>query len=156
MRMSGPFTQVQMMIRRPAGEVYEAFVDPAITTQFWFSKGSGRLEWGKRVRWDWEMYGVGTDVEVKALEPGRRIVIDWSFPQVTTVEWVFTDRGDGTTMVHITEKGFDGDVARAMDSTQGFSLLLAGAKAWLEHGLALNLVPDKAPDALVRGWRGEA
>jgi len=28
-----------------------------------------------------------------------------------------------------------------------FSLVLAGLKAWLEHGIELNLVADHAPDA---------
>jgi hypothetical protein len=37
-------------------------------------------------------------------------------------------------------------------STEGFSFLLAGAKAWLEHGVQLNLVPDKYPDGLPTPW----
>jgi hypothetical protein len=36
----------------------------------------------------------------------------------------------------------DGRAAHALDSVQGFSLVLAGAKAWLEHGIELNLVAD--------------
>ena len=31
------------------------------------------------------------------------------------------------------------------DSTQGFSLMLAGLKAFLEHGVRLNLVGDRYP-----------
>jgi uncharacterized protein YndB with AHSA1/START domain len=42
-----PFTKVAMLIRKPVAEVFEAFVDPAITSKFWFTKGSGRLETGK-------------------------------------------------------------------------------------------------------------
>ena len=30
----------------------------------------------------------------------------------------------------------------------GFSLVLANAKAYLEHGIKLNLIFDKAPDAI--------
>ena len=36
-------------------------------------------------------------------------------------------------------------VKEAIDSMQGFSLVLAGAKAFLEHGIELNLVADHAP-----------
>jgi hypothetical protein len=43
-------------------------------------------------------------------------------------------------------------VAAAIDSTGGFSLLLAALKAFLEHGIELNLVEDHAPAALVEGW----
>jgi hypothetical protein len=42
-------------------------------------------------------------------------------------------------------------VPEAIDSTGGFSFLLAGLKAFLEHGLELNLVADHNPGALVEG-----
>ena len=146
-----------MLIRRPAAEVFEAFADPAVTTKFWFSKGGGRLEPDVEVRWEWEMYGAGADVLVKAIEPGRRILIDWGDPgDMTQVEWLFESRGEAATLMTITNSGFTGtdeeQAAKALDSMGGFSLVAAGAKAWLEHGLALNLVPDRHPDAIVEGW----
>ncbi|MFN7131092.1 MAG: SRPBCC family protein [Myxococcales bacterium] len=148
-----PVVHAQMLIRKPAAEVFEAFVDPAITTRFWFTRSSGRVEEGRTLRWEWEMYGAGTDVTVKAVEPGRRILIAWDEPP-NEVEWRFADRADGTTLVSITNAGFSGDddtvVAKALDSKGGFSLLLAGLKAWLEHGVALNLVADHHPDAHVK------
>lgn len=146
-----------MLIRRPAAEVFEAFADPAVTARFWFSKGSGRLEPGARVRWDWEMYGVGSWVNVRAIEPGRRIVIDWDEDAPTRVEWTFEARGPEVTWVTVVNCGFHGSreeqVAGALDSTGGFALVLAGAKAWLEHGIELGLVPSRHPDALVEGWK---
>lgn len=148
-----PVVKVEMLIRRPVGEVFGAFIDPAITTRFWFTKSSGKLETGKRLRWDWEMYGAHTDVDVKAIEENRRILIEWGSPETTTVEWLFTPRTEHETMVTITNSGFVGDgdamVSQAMDSTQGFTFVLSGLKAFLEHGIALNLVADKAPDAHV-------
>ncbi len=63
-----PVATAEMLIRKPIATVFDAFVDPAITSKFWFTKGSGRLEAGKRVRWDWDMYGVSVEVVVKALE----------------------------------------------------------------------------------------
>lgn len=148
--------KAEMLIRRPQAEVFNAFVDPGVTTRFWFTKSSGKLEAGKRVRWDWEMYGVHDDVAVKAIEPHRRLVYDWSFPDFTTVEWTFTPRGAGATMVSVVNSGFKGDdaavVVQALDATQGFNIVLCTAKAWLEHGVALNAVADKAPDRNVEGW----
>jgi hypothetical protein len=46
--------------------------------------------------------------------------------------------------------GFSADelVPVAIDSMGGFSLVLANAKAYLEHGIQLNLIFDKAPDAI--------
>lgn len=145
-----PVVKAQMLIRRPVAEVFEAFVDPEITSRFWFTRGSGRLEPGRRVRWDWEMYGVSAEVQVKAVEPDRRILIEWDDPPCP-VEWIFTPREDGTTLVSITNSGFCGSddevVAQAIDSMGGFVMVLAGLKALLEHGIVLNLVADCHPDA---------
>ena len=146
-----PVAEAEMLIRRPVAEVYEAFVDPAITTKFWFTKSSGRLEKGKQVQWHWEMYGVSDSVYVKELEPDRRIFIEFS--DGTTVEWLFTPRTNDQTMVKIVNAGFSGNgdeiVFQAMDSVGGFTMVLCGLKALLEHGIQLNLVADKAPDAHV-------
>ena len=70
--------KAEMLIRKPVAEVFNAFVDPAVTSKFWFSRGSARLEAGKEVRWDWEMYGFSAEAKVKALEPNKRILVEWS------------------------------------------------------------------------------
>ena len=152
-----PVVKAQMLIRKPVAQVFEAMIDPAITCRFWFSKGSRRLEAGQQVRWDWEMYGVSTVADVKAVEENRRILIDWDGPDnPTSVEWTFEPRGEDRTLVTVKNWGFRGDaekvVAAAMDSTGGFSFLLAGLKVFLEHGVEPRLVEDHAPDALAEGW----
>ncbi len=145
-----PVTKAQMLIRRPVAEVFEAFINPEITTKFWFTKSSGRLEEGKEVRWDWEMYGVFARVSVKAVEPNRRILIEWDDPPCP-VEWLFTPHADDATLVIISNWGFRGSddevVAQAIDSMGGFTTVLAGLKALLEHNVVLNLVADHHPDA---------
>jgi uncharacterized protein YndB with AHSA1/START domain len=145
--------RAEMLIRRPVSTVFEAFVDPAITSKFWFSRGSAKLEAGRSLRWEWEMYGFSADVAVKALEPNTRILVEWSaYGAPTEIEWVFTARPDGTTFVSITNSGFTGSpheiASLAVGSTEGFSFVLAGAKALLEHDVRLNLVPDRFPDGL--------
>jgi uncharacterized protein YndB with AHSA1/START domain len=145
--------KAEMLIRRPVAEVFAAFVEPERTAKFWFTKGSGRLETGKQVRWDWELYGLSVPVEVKAVEADRRIVVEWmGYGTPTTIEWLFTPRPDGTTLVTITERGFSGDGAeaaeQAVSSTEGFAFVLAALKALLEHGVSLNLVADRWPDGL--------
>ena len=98
-----PVAVAEMLIRRPVAEVFEAFVNPDITSRFWFTKGSGRLESGKQVQWDWDMYGVSQQVSVKAVEPHARILVEWpGYGSSTTVEWIFTAREDGSTFVSIT------------------------------------------------------
>ncbi len=148
-----PVAKAEMLIRRPVAEVFEAFVNPAITSRFWFSKGSGRLEAGKEVTWEWEMYNFSVQVKVKAVEQNARIVVEWpAYGAPTPIEWIFTARPDGTTFVSVTNKGFPGSEAEAMqhalEATEGFAFVLAGAKALLEHNVQLNLVVDRFPDGL--------
>ena len=149
-----PRAGAEMLIRKPVSEVFEAFLDPEITSKFWFTSGSGRLEEGKTVTWEWAMYGFSIPVNVKALEENRRILIDWpgEGDTLTQVEWIFTSRPDGSTFVSITNSGFTGDDAlraeQAIGSTEGFAFVLAAAKAYLEHGVRLTLVADRFPDGL--------
>lgn len=147
-----PVARTGMLVRRPPAEVFGALVDPDVTTKFWFTRSSGRLEERARLQWEWEMYGVSVPVTAKVVEPNERIVIEWpGYGGATTVEWTFTPHEDGT-FVEVSESGFTGDgdalVRQATDSTQGFSLMLAGLKALLEHGVRLNLVADRYPAGL--------
>jgi uncharacterized protein YndB with AHSA1/START domain len=135
--------KAQMLIRKPIGEVFEAFVDPAITTKFWFTKSSGRLEPGKEVRWDWEMYGASVQVNVEAIENNQRILIEWSGNGTTTsVEWLFIARTDDTTLVRISNWGFEGSddekVEQAIDSKERRTVPLKtcgtnNAKKWMSE-----------------------
>jgi uncharacterized protein YndB with AHSA1/START domain len=148
-----PVMNTAMLIRADVAQVFEAFVNPDITTQFWFTKSSGRLEAGRPVQWDWEMYDISIPVTPTAVELNKRIVIEWAgYKDKTTVEWLFQPQEDGTTFVSITEAGFTGDgdelVKQVTASTQGFSLVLAGAKALLEHDIRLNLVADRYPKGI--------
>lgn len=143
--------EVQMLIRKPVADVFEAFVNPQITTKFWFTKSSGRLEQGAKVRWDWEMYGVGDEVIVKEFEENHRILIEWASDS-TKVEWNFVPQGDTATLVKISNSGFpsmaDNILEQAVDAKGGYTIVLAGLKAWLEHGIQLNLIEDQYPAAI--------
>ena len=83
-----PVAKTAMLIRRPVAEVFDAFINPEITTKFWFTKSSGRLEVGKPVKWEWEMYNVSTSVTAKVIEPNSRLLIEWDgYSGRTLVEW---------------------------------------------------------------------
>ena len=144
-----PLMKTGMLIRKPVQEVFEAFIDPEVTTKFWFTRSSGRLAQGSQVQWDWEMYGISVPVTVQGIQPNARIAIEWGEPGArTSVEWLFHPCRDGT-YVAITHSGFAGNgdelVKMATDSTQGFTLVLAALKALLEHDVQLNVVADRFP-----------
>ena len=148
-----PVSKTGMLIRKPVAEVFDAFVNPDITTKFWFTKSSGRLVVGTQVQWVWEMYGLSMPVTTKAIDPNQRIVITWpGYKKPTTVEWTFTSLEDGSTFVGIKESVFVGDGDQLMkqvaNSTEGFTLVLAGLKAFLEHNVRLNLVADRFPKGI--------
>jgi uncharacterized protein YndB with AHSA1/START domain len=142
------FVEAQLLIRKPVTEVFEAFIDPELTKHFWFTKGSNRLEVGKTITWEWEMYNVSTKVFVKEILPNKKISIDWDEP-ATSVDFNFKELSDGSTYVTIKHYGFDkaGDELLQImtDSTSGFTTVLDGLKAFLEHNIDLNLIADKFP-----------
>ena len=148
-----PSVIVGMLVRRRPGDVFQALVDPDITTRFWFTKSSGRIVSGASLQWDWEMYGVSAKVSVKDVEDNRRIVFDWGDDgETTTVEFRFVPFEDDATYVQVTEGGFSGDgdalVARAAGSTGGFTIALCALKALLEHDVVLTVVRDRFPKGL--------
>lgn len=146
-----PIVETQMLIRKPVAKVFQAFIDPNITTNFWFTKSGGQLEIGRTITWEWEMYGVSTKVLVKDITPGKKISIEWGEP-ATNVDFEFTAWTEETTYVVIKNYGFKekGDelINVIKDSTGGFTTVLDGLKAYLEHNIKLNLIGDKFPKGL--------
>ncbi|MDP4283893.1 MAG: SRPBCC family protein [Bacteroidota bacterium] len=140
--------ETQMLIRKPVGLVFQAFIDPEITTNFWFTKSSGILEPAKTIIWNWEMYGVSTNVLVKEIIQNKKIVTEWGNP-ATKVDYEFIPLTKDSTYVIIKNYGFKekGDklIQIIKDSTGGFTTVLDGLKAYLEHNIKLNLVGDKFP-----------
>jgi uncharacterized protein YndB with AHSA1/START domain len=148
-------SQTQMLIRKPVTEVFQAFVDPEKTKHFWFTSGSGKLEPGKKVTWEWEMYNFSTQVKVNEIIENKRISIDWFTSEPpTTVDFDFKVLNNGHTFVSIKHYGFEktGDELLGLikDSTEGFTIVLAGLKAYLEHHINLNLIGDKYPKEITQ------
>jgi uncharacterized protein YndB with AHSA1/START domain len=147
------FAKAEMLIRKPVSDVFQAFINPEITSKFWFTKGSGKLEENKETEWTWEMYGFSVSIKTLVLQENKKIVIEWGGPdEATLVEWIFTPLDEHETFVSIINSGLKGDADKVIDqvrnSTEGFTLVLAGAKAYLEHNLQLNLVLDRFPKGL--------
>ncbi|MBO9617556.1 MAG: SRPBCC family protein [Niabella sp.] len=147
------YAAAAMLIRKPVAVVFDAFIDPEVTTKIWFTKSSGRLEEGKTVEWTWEMYNHSVTANVTHIEINKKIEIEWgNYAEKTRVVWEFTALDEEQTFVSIVNSGFQGDtdqlIALVRDSTEGFTLVLAGLKALLEKGIQLNLVGDRFPKGL--------
>lgn len=147
--MPNPVTiETQMMIRKPVSKVFKAFIDPEITSKFWFSSSTGKLEQGHTVTWTWEKYQVSTKVMVTKLIANELIQIQWGEPS-STVDFRFEKINETQTYLRIQNYNIalQGDelIAFIIDSTGGFTTVLDSLKAYLEHDLQLNLVHDKFP-----------
>jgi len=144
------FGRATMLIHKPVSDVFDAFINPEKTTKFWFTKSTGALIEGNSVLWIWEMYNVSVPVKVKKIISNKRIEIEWGKGEnLSSVEWTFKAIDENKTFVTITNSGLQGEgnqlINAVRDSTGGFTLVLAGLKAFLEHDIQLNLIKDKSP-----------
>ncbi|WP_102980982.1 SRPBCC family protein [Chryseobacterium scophthalmum] len=141
------FVQAQMLIRKPIHEVFEAFINPEITTNFWFTKSTGKLKEGKTITWEWEMYNAKSDVIVLQIIPNQLIKTEWGLFS-NSVDYEFKEMEKGTLVIiksyGYSEKG-DELLSVINDNTGGFTTVLDGCKAYLEHGINLKLIEDKFP-----------
>ena len=141
------FVQAQMLIRKPIQEVFDAFINPEITTNFWFTKSTGKLEEGKTIIWEWEMYDAKSEVKVLQIIPNQLIKTEWGLFS-NNVDYEFKEMGKGT-LVIIKSYGYSEtgeDLLSVInDNTGGFTTVLDGCKAYLEHGINLRLIEDKFP-----------
>lgn len=140
--------ETQMLIRKPVKEVFNAFIEPKVTTKFWFSRSTGKLEQGKSVKWTWDKYLVETEVTVLSIVENKLIQIVWGEPK-TTVDFIFEKISEHETYLKIRNYDipFQGSelIAFIMNNTGGFTTVLDALKAYLEYGLELNFVNDKFP-----------
>ena len=139
--------KAELLIRKPIAEVFNAFVDPVHISKFWFDESTGPLCDNASVEWHWAMYNFSIPVTVTEFKEHEKIVMTWGDAESETLEWYFTERSDESTYVKLINKNFTGSdedkLVKALDSTGGFNLMLAAAKAYLEHGIQLNVVADR-------------
>ena len=141
-----PIVEVDMLVRRPALAVWEAFADPDQVRRFWLARSTGRLETGATVRWSFKVAGAETAVKVVEAVPGALFDLRWDEGQPLRI--TFEDRNEST-LVTVRLTDFEGDTpaANAIETMAGFTLVLASLKMWLEYGVDGDLMYDKFPDA---------
>ena len=101
-----PVVAVDLLVRRPAAEVWEAFADPEQICRFWLARSSGRLESGSTVHWTFKIAGAESDVTVVEAVPGSLLDLRWDGGQ--PLRFTFEDRGDATLVtVRVTDFGGD-------------------------------------------------
>ena len=143
--MTNPVARAEMLVRRPIAEVFAAFVEPATITKFWLEATSGPLALGARVEWRFLVPGATEVVTVTGFHPPHRIEFDWS--DGISVSLAFRENGARVTRVSAEVTGFgesDEAIAKVVNATEGFSIVLCDLKTLLETGRSAELVRDKA------------
>jgi uncharacterized protein YndB with AHSA1/START domain len=144
--MKPPIAKIELLIRCPAAAAYRAFVEPGMLTQFWLARASQPLVPQSEVRWEFLVAGAAATLEVRSMTQNQHIATAWD--DDTTIDFSFSQLEPELTLVRVTQAGFSGTpdevVAKALDATQGFTLVLCELKALLEQNVSLNAVRDKA------------
>lgn len=148
---------VSAHISRPMAEVFEAVVDPDRLSRY-FATGSakGRIEAGAVVTWSFHDFPGAFPVQVIAVEPERRIVLEWGSheaeggevegqaeigPSRTRVEIAFEPIGPDRTLVTISESGWkptQAGLKASYGNCHGWTQMLCALKAFIEHGVVLR------------------
>lgn len=134
--------KASLQIQKPAEEVFEAIVDPVKMSNYFISKGSGRMEEGKTLIWKFPEFDAEFPVRVGKTERSKYISFNWELDgKEYFVEMSLTPKGGNSTLVTITEKGGKNDKAGLRwlkGNTEGWANFLACLKAYLEYGINLR------------------
>jgi len=135
----------KMLIRRPAADVFNAFVQPELIKKFWLKDTTGPLKQGAQIEWEFMVPGATERVQVTAFDAPRRIAFTW-FEGELDVDMTFSEERPGITTASVEVRGFphDGGTDPVVDATEGFSIVLCDLKVLLETGVSASLVKDKA------------
>ena len=143
--MAELIARAKMLIRRPANEVFNSFVQPDLITKFWLKGTTGPLGPGARVEWQFMVPGATERVHVIAFEAPRRIAFVWSEGGLD-VDMKFVGDQNDATVVSVEVRGFESGSGtdQVVNATEGFSIVLCDLKVLLESGHSAGLVKDKA------------
>jgi uncharacterized protein YndB with AHSA1/START domain len=142
-----PKFQVQLKIRKPVSEVFDAVVNPKKLAGYFVARATGPLEPGKTVKWNFPeaQFSEPFDVTCREVAANERIVFEWPSVEggggMNRVEMNFKPIDPQNTMVQISESGWT-DTAkgyeRAFGNTAGWMHMVAAMKAYLEYGINLR------------------
>ena len=143
--MAELIARAKMFIRRPAADVFNAFVQPELIKKFWLKDTTGPLKQGAQVEWEFMVPGATERVQVTALDAPRRISFTWSEGGLS-VDMTFSEERPGITNASVEVRGFerDGGTDPVVDATEGFSIVLCDLKVLFETGFSAGLVKDNA------------
>lgn len=135
--------ETAIQVLKTPHEVFEAIVDPARMSNYFISRGSGRLEEGREITWRFPEFDFEFPVHVDRIEKDSFVSFWWESDGINLlVEMTLTPRSPGSTVIRITEKSRELDEAGLkwlQGNTAGWANFLACLKAYLEYGINLRV-----------------
>lgn len=139
-----PKFQVQLKIRKPVAEVFDAVVKPERLSGYFVQKSSGPLVEGATVYWTFSEVPGDHPVIVRQVQNNERIVLEWAAASGgydTRIEMSFESLDAGSTMVRIQESGWkddEADIEASYSNCGGWMHMMTCLKAYLEYGINLR------------------
>lgn len=142
--------KTQGRIQKPIAEVFDAVYNPKkIAGYFITAGGSGPLDEGQIVQWEFADFPGPFPVIVKQTILNKKIIFQWDAasplksgePYKTTVEFAFESLGPSNTLVSISESGWEESETGYKDSRSnnaGWMNMLTCMKAYVEYGINLR------------------
>lgn len=136
---------VTMWIDAAPERIFDAFLTPKVLTRFWLSDASASLQIGVPVRWAFMVAGAEVETTARTLDRPKTMAWDWSDGSQVTID---LEAFGGGTAVSVVNSGFKGSpqqqIDAALNSTEGFSIVLCDLKTLLETGESSGLTRAKA------------
>lgn len=143
-----PRARVTLLIQAPASAIIDGFVQPEMLTRYWLSGATAPLQVGETVTWRFLVPGAEVATRALAIETQR---LEWEWLDGETRESrveITLEPFEGGTAVTLVNDQYRGSLAEqvdiALNSTEGFTLVLSDLKTLLESGTAAGLVRAKA------------
>jgi uncharacterized protein YndB with AHSA1/START domain len=143
-RAMEPKFQVQLKIRKPVAEVFDAVVKPEKLGGYFVQTASAPLVEGTTVKWKFVETPEAFDVVVRHVVTNERIVFEWPAEEGgynTRVEMAFKTLDDGGTLVQISESGWrptHAGIKASYGNAGGWMHMMCSLKAFLEYGINLR------------------
>lgn len=132
----------RIQIQKSANDVFEGIVNPEKMSNYFISKGSGRMEEGVSLTWHFPEFQEGFPVDVGKIIQNELITFLWdSNNQKTEVTIELTPKTVNNTLVTVTEKSEEkkpDGMNWLKGNTEGWANFLACLKAYLEYGINLR------------------
>lgn len=141
--MRNSTAKVSQLIACSTDKAFDAFVNPAMITQFWLDSTSAPLSTMSTATWHFKVPGAVDTVTVDEFEPTRLIALTWSDGSTLRLEFSEHDAGRTRVSAEFSISASD-TIDQVVNTTEGFSIVLCDLKTLLESGRSAHLVHAKA------------